>query len=273
MLLEMHLMNYSDRTTDAYLRSISKLSKFFNPPPDQLSKSQIKEYLHYCKEEKNCSVPYINQTIGALKVLYEKFLEWDWAGMNISRPMKEVKLPVILTQEEIGKLLKVTTNLKHKSIFSLAYSTGMRLNEIRLMKPSDIDAGRLKVKVSNGKGNRQRYTIISDNVIVLLRSYYKKYRTVKYLFEGSRTGRPLVPNTMRYTFNKNIQKAGIKKDVTFHSLRHSFATHLLEQGINLKLIQRLLGHCSLKSTMVYLHVANTDIDKVINPIDTVKVES
>ena len=223
-------------------------------------------------EEKNCSVPYINQSISALKILYEKVLERRWEGINISRPRKEVKLPVVLTQDEIGRLIKVTTNLKHKSLISLAYSTGMRLNEIRLMKPSDIDAGRLQVKVSNGKGNRQRYTIISDKVIVLLRDYYKKYRPVKYLFEGLRPGRPMEPNSIRLAFNKGISKAGIKKNVTFHCLRHSFATHLLEQGTNLKLIQRLLGHCSLKSTMVYLYVTTADVDKIINPMDLVNEE-
>jgi len=145
----------------------------------------------------------------------------------------------------------------------------MRLNEIRLMKPSDIDSGRLQVKVSNGKGNKQRYTIISEKVIVLLRDYYKKSRPVKYLFEGLRPGQPLEPNSICLAFNKGVRKAGIKKSVTFHCLRHSFATHLLEQGINLKLIQRLLGHCSLKSTMVYLYVTNTDIDKIINPMELV----
>jgi len=179
MLQEMQLMNYSEHTIDAYLRTISNLSNYYNLSPDQLTIPQVKKYLHYCIEEKNCSVPYINQSISALKILYEKVLEWKWEGINISRPRKEVKLPVILTQDEIGRLTKVTTNLKHKSLISLAYSTGMRLNEIRLMKPTDIDAGRLQVKVSNGKGNRQRYTIISDKVIVLLRDYYKKYRPVK----------------------------------------------------------------------------------------------
>jgi site-specific recombinase XerD len=272
MLQEMQLMNYSEHTIDAYIRSISNLSNFYNLSPDQLTIPQVKKYLHYCIEEQNCSVPYINQTISALKILYEKVLEWKWEGINISRPRKEVKLPVILTQDEIGRLIKVTTNLKHKSLISLAYSTGMRLNEVRLMKPSDIDAGRLQVKVSNGKGNRQRYTIISDKVILLLRDYYKKYRPVKYLFEGLRPGRPMEPNSIRLAFNKGISKAGIKKSATFHCLRHSFATHLLEQGTNLKLIQRLLGHCSLKSTMVYLYVTKADVDKIINPMDLVNEE-
>lgn len=269
MLQEMQLMNYSTRTIESYLSSITNLSKFFNLSPDHLTIPQIKEYLHHCIEEKNCSISFINQTISAIKILYEKVLERNWEGINISRPRKEVKLPVILTQQEIGRLLTVTTNLKHKSILALTYSTGMRLNEVRLMKPSDIDSGRSQVKVSNGKGNKQRYTIISDKVIVLLRDYYKKYRPSKYLFEGQRPGIPLDPNTIRYAFNKSIEKAGIKKSVTFHSLRHSFATHLLEQGINLKLIQRLLGHHSLKTTMVYLHVANTDVDKIANPMDLI----
>ena len=269
MLQEMQLMNYSSHTIDAYLRSLTNLSNFFNLSPDQLTIPQVKKYLHYRIEEKNCSVSYINQSISAIKILYEKVLERKWEGINISRPRKEVKLPVVLTQQEIGRLLTVTTNLKHKSILALTYSTGMRLNEVRLMKPSDIDSGRSRVKVSNGKGNRERYTIISDKVIVLLRDYYKKYRPVKYLFEGLRPGQPLEPNSIRLAFNKNIQKAGINKSVTFHSLRHSFATHLLEQGINLNLIQRLLGHHSLKSTMVYLHVASTDVDKIINPIDLI----
>jgi site-specific recombinase XerD len=269
MLQEMQLMNYSSHTIDAYLRSISNLSNFFNLPPDQLTIPQVKKYLHYRIEETNCSVSYINQSISAIKILYEKVLERNWEGINISRPRKELKLPVVLTQQEIGRLLTVTTNLKHKSILALTYSTGMRLNEVRLMKPSDIDSGRSRVKVSNGKGNRERYTIISEKVIVLLRSYYKKYRPVKYLFEGLRPGQPLEPNSIRHAFNKNIQKAGINKSLTFHSLRHSFATHLLEQGINLNLIQRLLGHHSLKSTMVYLHVASTDVDKITNPIDLI----
>ena len=267
MLQEMQLMNYSSHTIDVYLRSLTNLSNYYNLPPDQLTLPQIKKYLHYRIEETNCSVSYINQSISAIQILYEKVLERNWEGINISRPRKEVKLPAILTQDEIGRLIKVTTNLKHKSLISLAYSTGMRLNEVRLMKPSDIDAGRLQVKVSNGKGNRQRYTIISDKVIVLLRDYYKKYRPVRYMFEGLRPGRPMEPNSIRNAFNKGISKAGIKKSVTFHCLRHSFATHLLENGTDVRFVQELLGHQNIRTTQIYTHVMNPALNNITSPLD------
>jgi len=127
-------MNYSEHTIDAYLRSLTNLSNFYNLPPDQLTILQVKKFLHYCIKEKNCSVSYINQSISAIQILYEKVLERNWEGININRPRKEVKLPVVLTQEEIGTLLKVTTNLKHKSILALTYSTGMWKVKIKQAK-------------------------------------------------------------------------------------------------------------------------------------------
>jgi site-specific recombinase XerD len=159
-------------------------------------------------------------------------------------------------------------NIKHRLILITAYSAGLRVSEVGHLRPDDIDSDRMQIRVRNGKGKKDRFTLLSPKTLDQLRLYYKQFRPTKYLFEGYTPGHPIHPRTIEHIFNKAVKGAGITKTVSFHSLRHSFATHLLEQGTNLRLIQQLLGHNSLRTTSVYLHLSRFDPKEVVSPFDT-----
>lgn len=267
MLQEMQTRNYSESTIRSYLVCIKRLSLYFNCSPDRLSIEQVKTYLHYCVTHNQSSAVTINQVISAVKILFADVLQRGWEPLKIKRPRREKKLPEIFSKQEIALLLNNVKNLKHKSIFVTAYSAGLRLNEVRLLKPNDIDSDRMQIRVGNGKGKKTRLTLLSPNLLTQLRDYYKLYRPVEYLFEGRTPGDPISHRTIQKVFGDCVTRAGITKAVSFHSLRHSFATHLLEQGANLRLIQQLLGHNSLKSTTVYLHLSCFDPKLVNSPFD------
>jgi integrase/recombinase XerD len=272
MLREMQTRNYSDRTIKTYVRLISSLSIHYNLPPDQISLEQFKDYLHYRIKDNNVSTSTINQTIGAYKILIQDVLGRDWDELKIKRPRKDKKLPVVFSKEEMARIFENTTNLKHLAAFSIAYSAGLRLGEVVALQPKDIDSGRMQVHVKSGKGKKARYTILAKELLPLLRTYYQVYRPQKYLFEGRERGRKLSERTLGVVFKNSMKKSGINKDGSFHSLRHSFATHLLEQGTNLKVIQVLLGHNSLKTTAIYLHVSKCDPSNTKSPFDDLNVE-
>jgi integrase/recombinase XerD len=269
---EMRIRNYSIRTIKSYISCLSSLSRYLNLSPDKITLAQFKDYLHYCVEVKKVSVATVNQTIGAYKILIEDILGRDWAEFRIKRPRGEKKLPVVLSKEEVVKIFASTKNLKHLTAFSLAYSTGMRLGEVVALMPKDIDPDRMQVLVRRGKGNKSRYTILAKELLPLLRSYYQVYRPDKYLFEGQLKGHSLSERTLSTVFKQCVAKSGIKKNASFHSLRHSFATHLLEQGTNLKIIQMLLGHGSLKTTSIYLHVCKQDPSSTQSPFDDLNIK-
>lgn len=270
MLQEMQTRNYSESTIRSYLICIKRLSLYFNCSPDRLSIEQVKTYLHYCVTHNKSSAVTINQVISAVKIFFVDVLHREWEPVKIKRPRREKKLPEIFSKQEIILLLNNVKNIKHKSIFITAYSAGLRLNEVRMLKPHDIDSDRMQIRVDNGKGKKTRLTLLSANTLTGLRDYYKMYRPLKYLFEGHTPGVPLSQRTIQKVFEGCVKKAGISKAVSFHSLRHSFATHLLEQGANLRLIQQLLGHNSLRTTAVYLHLSCFDPKQVNSPFDNLK---
>jgi site-specific recombinase XerD len=267
MLREMQLKNYSERTIETYLSSISSLSKHFNQSPDELTREQVRDYLLYLINDRGLSTSIINQTISAYKVLAVDVLGRDWDKIKINRPKLPTKLPVVLSKREVKKLLASTKNLKHKAAFTLAYSSGLRLNEVCKLKIKDIDAERKQIRVINGKGKKDRIVILSDKALETIRLYWRLYRPQEYLFEGQKTSEPLTDGTLQKVFRKTLIRSGIKKDACFHSLRHSFATHLLEQGVNLRIIQHLLGHKSIKTTTVYTHLVNFKLENIKSPLD------
>ncbi len=267
MLQEMQTRNYSERTIHCYLLCIKRLSLHFNCSPARLSIERVKTYLHFNVTHNQLSSVTINQIISAVKILFVDVLHRAWEPIMIKRPRREKKLPVIFSKQEITKLLDGVKNLKHKSIFITTYSAGLRLNEVRLLKPNDIDSDRMQIRAGNGKGKKTRLTLLSPNALTQLRDYYKRYRPLEYLFEGRKPGDPISHRTIQKVFCDCVKRAVITKAVSFHSLRHSFATHLLEQGANLRLIQQLLGHNSLKTTSVYLHLSCFDPKQVSSPFD------
>ncbi len=247
-----------------------QLSRFFNQSPETISTEQLKEYLYDASHRRGLSNSFINQTISALKILYQDVLDLKWDDqIKIKRPRREYPMPEILVKDEIIKMIEVTPNFKHKAIIALLYSSGMRRDELIHLELKDIDSNRMLIRINLGKGNKSRDVLLAENSLKLLKLYYRQFypKPIKYLFEaGGKPGAPYSASSISKIVKRAALKVGVKKDVHPHTLRHSFATHMLEQGANLKLIQRLLGHSSLRSTMVYLHLAKMD-PSVKSPFD------
>ena len=267
MLQEMQIRNYSERSIRSYIHCLSRLSLHYGCSPDRLSLDQVKSYLHYCITKKKEASSTLNQIISAVRILFVDVLHRAWEPLKIKRPRREKKLPVIFSKEELAILFSGIKNLKHQAIFITAYSSGLRINEVRMLMPGDIDSDRMQICIRHGKGGKDRLTLLSKNTLEILRIYYQKFRPKKYLFEGRISGEPISLRTIQKVFTDVVSKAGITKSVSFHSLRHSFATHLLEQGTNLRMIQQLLGHNSLRTTSVYLHLSCFDPKDVSSPFD------
>lgn len=266
LLQEMQYRNYSPRTIESYLSCLTKLSKHFDQCPGKISIDQVKSYLHYYVTQKQASVSFVNQTISIVKLLHVSILKREWDSLTIVRPRREKRLPVVLSREEISQVLSATDNLKHRSILMLAYSSGLRIGEVINLKLHDIDSSRMQVRIIKGKGKKDRYTILSESTLALLRQYYANYRPKIWLFEGPKF-KQYSSSSIQKIFKRSCKKINLNKSVYFHCLRHSFATHLLEQGVNIQILQHLLGHSNPKTTCVYLHVQQYSLDKVTSPLD------
>lgn len=266
MLKEMELRGYSPRTIESYVSHIKRYASYYGKCPSQLGEDEIKDYLHYTiKEQKSAS--YVNALYSALKFLYETTLQREWNNFKIPRVKQGKKLPVILHEEEVSTLLNSISNIKHKAILMTIYGGGLRVSEVSNLKLIDIDSVSMQIHICQGKGKKDRYSILSKTNLKVLRDYCKLYRPRVWLFEGSKNGEPITSRTIQRVFKKATRDAGIHKDVSVHSLRHSFATHLLNNGTDLAYIQRLLGHSNITTTTVYLHLRKIDILKVKSPLD------
>jgi len=264
----MQSRNYSSRSIDTYVHLLHDLEEYHNISIDEVSTDQVKEFLQYSIAERNFSASYVNQVISAFRILQKDVLGKEWDPIKIKRPRRPKKLPVVLSKEEVKSMIETTRNLKHRAIFAVIYSAGLRISELISLRPSDIDSDRKQIRVL-GKGNKYRYTLLSENTLDLLRIYWRAYKPERYLFEGQKQGYPISSETIQVVFKHACKKAGIKKPASVHSLRHSFATHLLESGVNLKIIQSLLGHASLRTTSIYLHVTRFDPASIRSPFDEI----
>jgi site-specific recombinase XerD len=209
----------------------------------------------------------MSQAYSGLKFFYETTLKRDWDGFRIPRVKMRKKLPVVLSQQEVQVLFSAVRNLKHRAILMTIYSAGLRLNEAIHLKVSDIDSQRMMIRVEQGKGDKDRYTLLASRTLDILREYWREYRPHDWLFYSRSFERPLSSRTVQVVLERALHQAGIKKPATVHTLRHSFATHLLEAGTDLYHIQHLLGHKSPQTTTIYLHLSRRDLVKVISPID------
>jgi len=217
-------------------------------------------------ETKNISISQQNQRINAIKFYYEKILGKEKQYYELYRPKKEQKLPKVLSKNEVMRILKESTNNKHKCILMLIYSAGLRRSELIDLKISDIDSERMVINIRDAKRKKDRISLLSQNALMLLRDYYKEYKPKSFLFEGQNGGK-YSASSIANVLRRAAKNAGIQKIVTPHMLRHSFATHLLEQGTDLRYMQELLGHNSSRTTEIYTHVSKKAIDKIRNPLD------
>jgi len=257
---------YSYKTVKVYFYYNKDLLNFTGKKPSEINDNDIKNYLLYLAEDKKSATSTLNQAINALKFYYGSMLKCKFL-YEIRRPCKDRKLPIVLSKEEVAKILNSVDNLKHRAILMLIYSAGLRVGEVVKLKPEDIDSKRKLVFVKSAKGRKDRYTLLSEATLKALREYWKEYRPTKWLFPGPDKERHITIRTAQRIFEMAYKRAGVKKEVTIHSLRHSFATHLLENGIDLRYIQELLGHKSSKTTEIYTHVSSKDFMRIRNPLD------
>lgn len=265
-LLKLELKRYANSTVHTY---VSFFEMFINHYKDKelnaLDEREIRAYLQELVRKK-VSNSYLNQTINAIKFYYEVVLGMPNRFYEIERPRPQSKLPSVIAKEEVLRIIDSTNNSKHRCIVQLLYSSGLRRSELLNLKLVDIDSKRMLVRVESTKGNKDRYTLLSKTTLESLRLYYKEWRPQNFLFEG-RKGSQYGAESVLGIVKRAAAKAGIKQRVTPHVLRHSFATHLLEAGVDLRQIQVLLGHSSSKTTEIYTHVATHSFKKIKNPLD------
>lgn len=265
---DLEIRAFSPRTIDTYLRHVRDYRQYHNYRIDlQEPNAQIKDYFHYLLHTRKVSRSYMHQCYGALKYFYTVTLELDWDIKKIPRVKQVKSLPEILSREEIERLLGVTKNIKHKAMLMVTYSAGLRLSDTVGLKVSDIDSDRMTIRVEEGKGKKDHYTVLAERTLQYLRGYWRMYEPSHWLFEGQKPGSHLNASSLQRVFYAARDKAGIHKHVTVHSLRHSFATHMLEQGTDIHVVQRLLGHADIKTTTIYLHLKRESVTSVVSPLD------
>jgi len=257
---------YSGKTVNSYVGHLKRYLIFIDGTDNY---NMVNAYLLFLLESKNFSHSYVNQAINAIKLhLRIQNIFSDEEIISIIRPKKENKLPKVLSKSEVKSILDVVKNEKHKTMMMLGYSCGMRVSEVAELKVVNIDTERMVIIIDQGKGRKDRITTLSERMIEQLRLYYKRYRPVEWLFENPARDGHISSRTIQKVFNKAKADANIKKEATFHSLRHSYATHLLEAGVDLRFIQELLGHSSSKTTEIYTHVSTRSLQGIVNPLDS-----
>ena len=267
MLKDMQLRGFSPNTQYRYLMNLKSFETHFGKPAQQMGQDELRDFLHYLIREKKVSSSYVNSVYSALKFFFATTLGRSWDMSEIPRVKKARKLPVALSKEEINRLLAVTTNIKFQTMFMLAYSAGLRVSEIARLKIADIDSENMQIFVRQGKGNIDRYSILSEICLETLRRYWREYRPTVWLFPGKISGEPIRARAIQDAFLKMRIKTGLDPKASIHSLRHSFATHLLEDGVNIVYIQQLLGHARISTTTIYLHLTKVKLLQVRSPLD------
>ncbi|MDC0257768.1 site-specific integrase [Crocinitomicaceae bacterium] len=265
-LLKLELKKYSKNTIKTYVSCFEKfINNFKCLELMEINEQDIRTYLQGLIHS-NKSDSYVNQMLNSIKFYYETVQGMPNRFYTIERPRKKAPLPIVLSKEEVKRILLVTKNLKHRCILGLLYSSGLRISEVLNLKIEDIDSQRMLVRVNNAKGGKDRLTLLSENILSELRTYYKEAKPKTWLFE-SPDGKQYSATSVRAVLKRSAKTAGIRKRVYPHVLRHSFATHLLESGTDLRYIQQLLGHSSSKTTEIYTHVATNTFMSIKNPLD------
>lgn len=264
------LKSYSPSTIRTYTNEFMQfLQVIKNVSAPDFTVPRIKDYLQYCFEKLKLSENTLNSRLNGLKFYFEQVLGKEKFFWEIPRPKKPLLLPNVLGENEIARLFNSISNIKHKAILFTAYSAGLRVSEVTALKIKHVDSDRMQLLIKSAKGKKDRYVGLSPIVLDILRSYLKKckVRPLVYVFEGAEPGIAYSDRSAQKVFQMAKEKARIQKDISFHGLRHSFATHLLEKGIDVKFIQELLGHFDIKTTMRYLHVRKEQLVNIVSPLD------
>lgn len=274
MLEELQRRNYSKETIRLYLFSVQDFARYFKKRPDQLRQEHMREYQLYLLNERKLAVESVAGRISALRFFFVKVLRRSYREIDLVYPKRPERLPVILSEEEVVRLIESAITSYHRVILMTLYGTGLRREELCRLKVTDIDSQRMMVHVRQGKGNKDRDVTLSPRLLEVLRAYWKWSKPKTYLFPSlyrKSPEQPIDSKTVWYAVREAARRAGIKKKVSPHLLRHSWATHLLERGTDLKTIQVLLGHVDLEATTIYLHLSQRHMQAVNNPVDTLPI--
>jgi integrase/recombinase XerD len=275
MLEELQRRNYSERTIRGYLRIVRAFAEHFGKSPDKLGPEEIRQYQVYLLKERKLTPMGVQTRMSALRFLYVKTLKRHDMLEHLPFPKVPRKLPVVMSQEEVAKVIDAANNLLQRTILMMLYATGVRRSELVRMQVADVDSERMVIHVRNGKGGHDRDIPLSEKLLEGLRQYWKWMKPKTWLFPGlakcGRIDRPMHDKIVWWSVNQAVQRAGLQKRITPHTFRHSFATHLLEGGADLRTIQILLGHAKLKDTVVYLHLSRRHLQAVVNPLDQLPV--
>lgn len=264
---ELRLRGMSEKTVVTYVGTVRRFAEHFSRSPDRLGREEVRRYLLYLAEERKLAPSSVNQALSALRFFYMDVLDREFAVARLPRQKRKDSLPVVLTEAEVARLLGAPMSLKLRSILMTLYSAALRLGEATRLQPTDIDSASMSIRVRNGKGGRDRTVMLSGKLLLVLREYWRVYRPRRWLFYGKTKERPIDPRTVQRRITVAAQSVGLRKRVTPHTLRHSCATHLMEQGASLRHIQELLGHKSVRTTQRYTRVSPARVAAVLSPLD------
>jgi site-specific recombinase XerD len=267
LIEDLQVRNYSPRTIEAYVGQVAKFAQHFDRSPEELGPEQIHQYQVFLVREKRVSWSYFNQAVCALRWFYKVTLAKDWPWEYVPYGKRPKRLPCVLSREEVTRLFACIPHPKPRMLLRTAYAAGLRLTEALHLQAEHIDSARMLIHVVQGKGAKDRFVPLSILLLQELRDYWKTFRPPLWLFPGARPNRQMHPATVQRACQEAARQAGLRKRVTPHTLRHSYATHLLEAGVDLCTIQKLLGHCDLNTTSIYLHVSQHRLQTTISPLD------
>jgi site-specific recombinase XerD len=267
MIDDMTLKGLSPHTQRAHLRAVAMLAAHFGKSPDQLTKDKVREFLVHIVVRKKVSQSYFNQIVSALRFIYHETLNRDWVLKGPIQSRADHKLPAVLSLSEVEQFFHAVTSLKYRAILMIEYAAGLRVSEVVNLRVDDIDSRRMVIRVRHGKGRKDRYVILSPRLLALLREYWKAARPTTWLFPGRNPAQPITVTAVHDNCKLALKESGLTKNVSSHTFRHSFATHLLESNTNIRVIQLLLGHRSLRTTAVYTHVASRDVLSTRSPLE------
>jgi len=268
MEADMVLRGMSARTRESYIAAVAAMAKFYHRSPDRVSEEEVQDYLLHLIQERKLAWSSCNIAVSALKFCYHTTLKHPEAQFEIPRARAPQKLPQILAREEVARLIEAATHPKHRALLMTTYGAGPRVSELCALKVGDIDASRMSIRVSQGKGAKDRYTLLSPRLLTELRRYWAAYRPRLWLFPATRLpDQPICTTTAQKIFYAAKARAGITKDCGIHGLRHAFATHLLEAGVDVHTIQRLMGHGHIGSTLRYFHLKQTHLTATASPLE------
>jgi site-specific recombinase XerD len=265
----MALRGLAPKTRSVYLSWVRRLVQFCRVVPDRLTTDQVRAFLLYLTQERKLSFSTFNQALNAVRFFFIEVLKRPLVleGLRYQRPPR--RLPVVMNDGEVKRLLEGARSLRDRALLETGYATGMRVSEVTRLLLTDIDSQRMMIRVEQGKGRKDRYVMLSPSLLVTLREYWRESKPREFLFPGTE-GKALCVSAAQKAFGKARLEAGIRKPVSFHTLRHSFATHLLEDGANVRKIQALLGHRSLKTTELYTHLAENYMNQMRSPLDRLR---